>query len=247
MAKDPAVLFYTQDFLQGTSLFNATQKGHYITLLCYQQQSKTGSLADSEIKRIMGRDYDKHWFHIAHKFEADGNGFFNERMRLEIDRRKKNSTRQRDIANKRWDRNGIAVALPEDIPFNEIETEIETEERSVRKGKSEKWNSRPAEPECDLELTKHEIQTCIEYIFRLKQTELSSSRLNDFWHAFKIQQFTGGKYYQDRARCIDHFRNWLKGQNLETKPLETKINGSKQRKADERTKEILAQSGGGRD
>jgi uncharacterized protein YdaU (DUF1376 family) len=241
MAKDPAVLFYTQDFLQGTSLFSAAQTGHYIKLLCHQQQSKNGSLSIDDIKKIMAKDFDKHWLHIAHKFEADGNGFFNERMRLEIERRKKNSSRQRDIALKRWDKNGISSGSAMAMPFIETETEKE-EERSVRKGKSEKWNSRPAEAEYDLPLTDHETQTCIEYIFRLKQTELSPSRLNDFWHAFKIQQFTGGKFYPERSRCIDHFRNWLKGQDLATKPLETKINGRKQNIQDERTRKILEEA-----
>ena len=38
MAKDPAVLFYTSDFLTGTILMNYEQKGKYITLLCIQHQ-----------------------------------------------------------------------------------------------------------------------------------------------------------------------------------------------------------------
>ena len=38
MAKDPAVLFYTSDFLSSTITMTMEQKGKYITLLCIQHQ-----------------------------------------------------------------------------------------------------------------------------------------------------------------------------------------------------------------
>lgn len=88
MPKDPSVLFYTQDFLMGSSLLTPLQKGHYITLLCYQQQSETGSLSLDEIKLIMGEDFLRQWPAIKKKFQEDNNGFFNVRMRSEMARRK---------------------------------------------------------------------------------------------------------------------------------------------------------------
>ena len=47
MGKDPAVLFYTGDFLVGTITMNYEQKGKYIQLLCLQHQS--GRLTEEEM------------------------------------------------------------------------------------------------------------------------------------------------------------------------------------------------------
>jgi hypothetical protein len=38
MGKDPAILFYTSDFLTGTMTFTDEQVGKYIRLLCLQHQ-----------------------------------------------------------------------------------------------------------------------------------------------------------------------------------------------------------------
>lgn len=95
MAKDPAVLFYTQDFLVGSSMLSPLQKGHYITILCHQQQSSNGSLRQEDIRRLMGKDFEKQWPVIQSKFETDINGFFNQRMRTEIEKRKAYSESRR--------------------------------------------------------------------------------------------------------------------------------------------------------
>lgn len=219
MAKDPAVLFYTQDFLVGSSMLTPLQKGHYITLLCHQQQSATGSLKVEEIKILMGKDFDKHWFFIAHKFEADGNGFFNKRMRLEIEKRKAYSESRRK--NRLKDDNNICKTYDSSCDNHmeirnrnkkeEVEIEIKEEDEIEKKRAREKWNTNPAEHEQQfLTLTPMEFSQCEEYIFRIKQQQLTPERINDFWEAFKIQQFTGGKFYQTRSDCVDHFRNWLK-------------------------------------
>ena len=51
MAKDPAVLFYTSDFLSGTITMNYEQKGKYITLLCIQHNQ--GYLLEEDINNIL--------------------------------------------------------------------------------------------------------------------------------------------------------------------------------------------------
>ena len=38
MSKDPAILFYTSDFLTGTAFLSFEQTGMYIKLLCHQHQ-----------------------------------------------------------------------------------------------------------------------------------------------------------------------------------------------------------------
>ena len=129
MAKDPAVLFYTQDFLVGVSFLTPLQKGHYITLLCHQQQSENGSLSEERIKSLMGKDFGKQWPAIRGKFKEDENGFFNERMRKEIDRRKQFSDKQRKKITDYWNNRGNTTEYTTVIPNNgnsflETETEI---------------------------------------------------------------------------------------------------------------------------
>jgi hypothetical protein len=70
MAKDPAVLFYTSDFLSGTFTMDYEQKGKYITLLCIQHQK--GFLTEKDIKQIL-TDTD---IELFDKFQLLEDGFY---------------------------------------------------------------------------------------------------------------------------------------------------------------------------
>lgn len=212
MAKDPSVLFYTQDFLIGSSLLTPIQKGHYITLLCHQHQSSTGSLRLDDVRKLLGKDFEKHWPQLKEKFKEDSSGFFNERMRVEIDKRSTYSKKQSERAAKGWQNRGNAVALP----IIENENEIENSKKGgTGENKNPKWNKNPAEKEIEeLQLTDMEIKASIEFIWHMKHVHTTAKDVQGYWKAFKIQQFTGGKNYADMARCLQHFRNWIKGQDI---------------------------------
>lgn len=81
--KDPCVLFYSQDFLTGTMLMTNEQKGKYITLLCLQHQN--GGLTEKDMMKICG-EYDED---IFKKFDVVEGHYFNKRMVIESERRKK--------------------------------------------------------------------------------------------------------------------------------------------------------------
>jgi hypothetical protein len=81
MSKDPAVLFYTSDFLTGTMLMSYEQKGKYITLLCLQHQKNF--LTEKDMINICS-SYDKD---IYDKFKKEGDTYFNERMKFEHEKR----------------------------------------------------------------------------------------------------------------------------------------------------------------
>lgn len=84
MAKDPAFLFYTQDFMTGTMFFTDEQVGKYIRLLCAQHQH--GRLSEKHMLSICSA-YD---FEIYSKFKRDEEGmYYNERLEDETVRRKK--------------------------------------------------------------------------------------------------------------------------------------------------------------
>jgi hypothetical protein len=82
MAKDPAILFYTSDFLSGTAFFTDEQRGQYIRLLCEQHQN--GHIPERHMIDIC-KTYDSP---VLRKFTKDEQGlYFQERMEKEIQRR----------------------------------------------------------------------------------------------------------------------------------------------------------------
>lgn len=77
MAKDPAFLFYYVAFLHGTRYFNFEEKGLYITLLCEQADSPTGSIPEEDVNNIC-KSCDKQVIKtVMEKFDNDSNGFYN--------------------------------------------------------------------------------------------------------------------------------------------------------------------------
>lgn len=83
MAKDPAVLFYTSDFISGTAFFSYEEKGQYITLLCNQHQ--LGGIPENHMISVCG-SLD---CQVAKKFSKGKDGiYFNPRMRTEAERRR---------------------------------------------------------------------------------------------------------------------------------------------------------------
>lgn len=81
--KDPAVLFYTADFLTGVSGLTMDERGQYITLLCLQHQQ--GHLTEKQIRLAVGDITDD----VRAKFVVDDSGrFYNERMETESEKRR---------------------------------------------------------------------------------------------------------------------------------------------------------------
>jgi len=82
MAKDPAFLFYSSDFLNGVADLTMEERGQFITLLCLQHQK--GTLTDKTIRLSLGSVS----VDVLSKFSKDKDGnFFNERLNEEIVKR----------------------------------------------------------------------------------------------------------------------------------------------------------------
>ncbi|MEI7513709.1 MAG: hypothetical protein WCJ74_03765, partial [bacterium] len=78
MSKDPAVLFYTGDFLNGCMDLTFEERGQYITILCLQHQK--GHLSEKTIRLSVGSVS----VDVLKKLSQDESGnYFNERMELE--------------------------------------------------------------------------------------------------------------------------------------------------------------------
>ena len=96
MAKDPAILFYTSDFLTGTFTMTDEQVGRYIKLLCLQHQK--GILTQKDLDFVCrGEDVE-----VFAKFTKDEHGnFFNKTLRENAERRKAYSESRRNNLKKK--------------------------------------------------------------------------------------------------------------------------------------------------
>lgn len=71
MAKDPAFLFYSKDWIEGTAEFLPEEKGVLIDLLSHQHQKKDLPSDKRRLARIVGlslSEFDQIWNGIKHKF-----------------------------------------------------------------------------------------------------------------------------------------------------------------------------------
>ena len=117
MAKDPAVLFYTSDFLSGTFTMDNEQVGKYIRLLCLQHQK--GKLSEKDMLSIC-KAYDSE---IWDKFKVEDGLYYNDRMLNETVRRQKFSESRRNNA-KSTKKESTSEAYAEHM-------ETETENRTI--------------------------------------------------------------------------------------------------------------------
>ncbi|HMG16444.1 MAG TPA: hypothetical protein VK590_13395 [Saprospiraceae bacterium] len=87
MAKDPAVLWYWNDWNSGTSTLSRFLKGCYMDLL--HAQFNSGPLSLEEVKTVLAADFGAAWPTLLKKFSKNPDGlFFNERAEAEKNKRK---------------------------------------------------------------------------------------------------------------------------------------------------------------
>lgn len=118
MAKDPAFLFYSGDFLTGTYLMEDAEVGRYIRLLCLQHRK--GRLTKLDFFKIAKpEDTD-----LISKFLIDKKGlYYNEKLENEINRRVNYcESRRNNRKNHNKHTNNICNSYVE-----RMETETETE------------------------------------------------------------------------------------------------------------------------
>ena len=95
--KDPAVLFYFQDFLVGTEFMSHDEVGKYIRILCHQADN--GSLTLLQLQRICGSKEVPDA--ILEKLQQDEEGkFYQKRMKEEKEKRTKYSESRRQNRKK---------------------------------------------------------------------------------------------------------------------------------------------------
>jgi len=223
MAKDPAFLFYPNDWIGGTMGMTFEEKGAYMELL--MMQFNRGHMTSHMIGQVVGQVWDK----VKHKFiQDDKKLWFNERLDIEINKRKNftKSRRNNILGNNQYTKNkenesGHMTSHME----NENENENENIDINKNKGNYFKKEEITILPE-------NYIISSIQQIKIQKQKTITVNQVNDLWEVFKSQYLTGEQYYHSENKVYLHFVNWIKNQKFETngKPTtaEDKFNAYKE-------------------
>lgn len=92
MSKDPATLWYWNDWLTGTMTFSRHLKGCYMDVL--GAQFNNGHLSIEEIKNVLGNDFAS-WGVLSKKFIQDSNGLWYNVKAEETKNKRANYTKSR--------------------------------------------------------------------------------------------------------------------------------------------------------
>ena len=131
MAKDPAFLFYTSDFLTGTMFMTNEQVGIYIRLLCSQHQH--GGIIDKISFNSLVGTHEV----VRVKFEGTESGFYNIRLMEVMGARNAKSNNLSLAVKKVWEERKNAIPLKSDA--------IPMQLHKNSKGKAKKTNAIPME------------------------------------------------------------------------------------------------------
>lgn len=132
MAKDPAFLFYPNDYIGGTMGFTFEEKGAYMDLLILQ--FNRGPFTETQAKHILSICDAYVWDTLKQKFQTDGERYWNQRLHDEIERRKKytESRRRNALGNK-----NVETTIPDDGEHMQQHMENRNENKnSIEKRKS---------------------------------------------------------------------------------------------------------------
>jgi uncharacterized protein YdaU (DUF1376 family) len=174
MAKDPAFLFYSNDFLTGVQDLTMEERGQYITLLCLQHQK--GHLTDKIIRLTC---HGNAAADVLAKFKVDSDGlFFNSRLEIETEKRKVHSEKQSQRAKDGWDKRksesrGNAVAYAVAMPL-----ENENENEDVIDNGNEKNKGKPIK-----RFIPPTIEQVKEYFTENGYTETAAIKAFDYYTA----------------------------------------------------------------
>jgi uncharacterized protein YdaU (DUF1376 family) len=126
MAKDPAVLFYTSDFLSGTFSMTNEEVGMYIRLLCLQHQK--GKLTEKDMLSIC-KAYVQD---VYDKFELIDGCYVNKRMHDESQKRSNYTNSRRNNAKNKHMVEHMHEHMQQHMPKH-MENENENENRIKNK------------------------------------------------------------------------------------------------------------------
>jgi hypothetical protein len=191
MAKDPAFLFYPNDWLGGTIGMSFEIQGAYLTLLILQFNK--GEFTDQQAINVIGAG---RWNDLSDKFEKNGNLFFNSRLKVESDKRKNYSESRRK--NRKKETHDSSYDMTHDISYvKHMENENENRDVILIKGIDERKQD-------FITMVNHEIVVI---------SESDMIALNDFIGYWTEHNPGGKKMRFEMQRVFDlrrRFGTWIK-------------------------------------
>jgi uncharacterized protein YdaU (DUF1376 family) len=207
MAKDPAFLFYPNDFDAATKFFSHEQVGAYIRLLIAQFQH--GRLTQKQFLHIAGCDDPE----LMAKFKTDEEGkFYNERLESEISKRKRFSeSRRKNVQNRYKTDTSVATSVATSV----VHMENENENENQPEFKSTAGGFFAGADHMGLSLNDVQVGAAIQYLFVGRQVKADAKLIENLWHIFKVKEFTSKKWYPNERATYTHFMNNLRYEKIE--------------------------------
>lgn len=133
MAKDPAFLFYPNDYIGGTMGMTLEEKGAYVELLMLQFNK--GAFTIKQAQKVLGNEFERLWSELKEKFVEENEKFFNKRLEQEREKRADNAKKNKERIEKYWDSkkkntDGNSNVYTKPIPIKEKPIENENEIRN---------------------------------------------------------------------------------------------------------------------
>lgn len=221
MAKDPAFLFYSSDFLIGTSLLSNEDCGKYIKILCWLHQH--GPVKKEVIENLVGSLSDN----LMVKFRLLENGdLVNDRLFDEVEKRKKFTESRRNNGKNggRKPKINLVDNLKDTHKHNLAENENENENKDEILGlnKFEKIEI-SAENEYLWTNTKKSFFNDFRWIEKFCRDKLlTQEKLEKLMHEF-LNDIELKEDFKELKELKSHFTNWV---NLKNKKNGTGNNNS---------------------
>ena len=224
--KDPAFLFYYQDFLVGTDEMTNEEVGAYIRCLCHQ--AAKGFISEKHMKNICYSSEVHNYIKTKFIFNPDSKIYFNERLKSEIEKRKKfTESRAINRIGKKKDKEHMNNTCKSyDIHMeNENENENINKDSSFKGGMGEKIN-----------FERVYNTGWMMSVYSILEGKLTPDQLTVKWSEFQKEMTARDDLYRTPEEYRRHFPSWVKF-NLEKKP----VNGEKQSGIQKPNYELLNQ------
>lgn len=218
MAKDPAFLFYHEDFFSGVSDMTNEEVGAFIRCMCVQ--ASKGGISESHMKKIC----ESHEVHmkIISKFIFNSltELFQNERLKIEVEKRKA-YTKSR--ANNRLSKKNDVIISE----TYEKHMENENENENIDKGKGVQ-GEKPLRPEQQTISFKHnayakECETQSEWINTLEmQKVIKPNSITIALKNFNLHLIAQSENKTTLKDYKSHFVNWMNKRNQQKTQTESK-------------------------
>jgi len=203
MAKDPAFLFYSNDFLTGTLTLSFEDRGKYITILCLMHQQ--GRLDEQTVKFIVGEISSN----LMSKFCRDTDGkWYNKRLEEETDRRNKFTESRRNNAKKKSSKD---LVLPlEKHMLEHMPEHMENENKDIINTILINKNSNEIKDSNSWESEKKLFKNEEQYFYKIATSyKITKNDVLGFIDVF-LKELELAEDYKDLKELKRHFSYWLK-------------------------------------